>query len=122
MKNVEFTENKHKIWIYCGIYAAVCEVISLIIIGLRWDFAIGLLAGTITVLVNFSLLEKLTDTIIFDKKALTAFLLQLGRYLLFGLIAFICVKISLCAGLAYAIGILSISLAIVIKYGIRGRE
>ncbi|HKM28731.1 MAG TPA: hypothetical protein VJY37_03515 [Anaerovoracaceae bacterium] len=122
MKNVEFSKNKHKIWIYCGIYAVVCEVISLIFLGFRYDFAVGILAGTLTVLVNFTLLERFTTTFLVDKKALTAFLLQLGRYLLFGLVAILCIKINLLAGLGYSIGILGITIGIVIEYGIGGSK
>lgn len=122
MKDVEFTENKHKIWMYCGMYTLVCEIISIVFVGFRWDFAAGILAGTVTVLVNFTLLEKFANKVLFDKKTLTAFLLQLGRYLLFGLVAYACIRISLTAGLAYSIGILGITVGILIKYGIGGHK
>ncbi|MEF9922108.1 MAG: hypothetical protein RR313_07105 [Anaerovoracaceae bacterium] len=117
MNNHNTVKDKKEIIAIYVIIAVICETVSLFIIGPRSDFAIGLIAGTVTMIINYNILGKVIDIMLSGSNITIAFLLQMGRYLLFGGVAFIVVKISTYAVIAYAIGILILSLVFLVKYG-----
>lgn len=117
MNNHNTVKEKKEIIAIYVIIAVICETVSLFIIGPRGDFAIGLIAGTVTMIINYNILGKVIDMMLSGSNITIAFLLQMGRYLLFGGVAFIVVKISIYATIAYAIGILILSLVFLVKYG-----
>lgn len=112
-----FTREKLKILFYIVIYDILCKALSLVVLGLDWGFSIGLALGTITVMVNFIILEKVVDCALDRHKLLLAFLLHLGRFLLFGLAGYFSCTISITALIAYGIGILGLVMSIVFVYG-----
>ena len=117
MNRENFKKEKKIIFFYCVLYSLICEVISLFVLGFNMGFLIGIWSGSLGAVVNLYLLELVVDTAIINKNMTLAFLIQVGRLLIYGAVGFGCYLISLPALVAYAIGVLGIVLATVITYG-----
>lgn len=116
MNREKFTIEKKKIFFCAVVYGLLCEAFSLFIFGFDWRFTIGLIMGIGAVIVNLITLERVVDCAIERRRIWLAFLLHMGRFLLFGAAGYVCYKIGLLALAAYGIGIISLTVASVITY------
>lgn len=116
MSREKFTREKWKIFFYMVVYGLICEAFSLFVLGLDWRFTLGLIIGIGAVTVNLIVLEKVVDFAIDGKQIWLAFLLHMGRFLLFGMTGYLCYRIGTIALTAYAIGVLGLTAASVIAY------
>lgn len=116
MNREKFTREKWKIFFYMVVYGLLCEAFSLFVFGLDWRFTVGLILGINAVTVNLIALEKVVDCAIDGKQIWLAFLLHMGRFLLFGAAGYLCYCISMTALAAYGIGVLGLTVASVITY------
>lgn len=116
MNREKFAIEKRKIFFFMVVYGLLCEAFSLFILGFNWRFTVGLATGIGIMAVNFIVLEKVVDFIIGRKQIVLAFLLHLGRFLLFGISAYLSYKLSVIALIAYGIGVLGLTAASVITY------
>ena len=107
MNRENFTQQKKKIFFCMVVYSLLCEVFSLFILGFKGEFTMGLILGTAAAAINLAVLEKVVDLIL-DKKTRAAFLLHLGRFFLFGLLAVASLKIGFLAVIAYSAGVLGL--------------
>lgn len=98
-------KNKLKILLYMIIYDFVCEIVSLFIFGSAAGVPIGLIVGTLTVMLNFLVLERVVDWIIDGNHTVFAFLIHLGRFFIFGAAACLCWAVDFQALAAYGFGI-----------------
>ena len=106
MNRENFTQQKKKIFFCMVVYGLLCEVFSLFILGFRGEFTIGLILGMGAAAINLVILETVVDLIIKKRNTWLAFLIHLGRFFLFGLLAVVSLKISFISVVAYAIGVL----------------
>lgn len=111
MGKENFKREKLKILFYMLIYDLLCWSISIPAIGLNGQFVIGLLAGSVTAAVNLYVLEKVVDCAIEGKKAILAFLIHLGRFLLFALAGYFCFTTGMTALVSWGIGTLGLTAA-----------
>lgn len=116
MNREKFTREKWKIFFYMVVYGLLCEAFSLFVLGFDWRFTIGLIMGICAVTVNLIALEKVIDYAIDGKQIWLAFLLHIGRFLLFGVAGYLCYRIDVVALAAYGIGVLGLTAASVITY------
>ena len=117
MNRENFTQQKKKVFFCMVVYSLLCEVFSLFILGFRGEFTIGLILGAGAAAINLVILEKVVDLIIEKRKMSLAFLLHLGRFFLFGLLAVLSFMISILSVIAYAIGVLGLVAGSVITFG-----
>lgn len=94
------------------IYDLICAAVSLFITGPEAEVAAGLAAGTLTVIFNFLLLEKVVDYIIDGTRAGFAFLIHLGRFFIFGAAACLCSAFGIHMLASYGLGVLSFTAAV----------
>ena len=116
MNREKFTREKWKIFFYMVVYSLICEAFSLFVFGFDWRFTFGLIMGICAVTVNLTALEKVVDCAIDGKQIWLAFLLHMGRFLLFGVTGYLCYRIDIIALAAYGIGVLGLTVASVITY------
>lgn len=111
-----FTKDKKRIFTYCVVYGLLCEAISLFILGFNIGVPIGLIGGIFATTVNLMLLEKVVDHTITGNKTAITFLLQLGRFLIYGVLGYGCYLISTVSLIAYGVGVLGLVAAVMITY------
>jgi len=99
----------------CLFYAAVCEVISLFIIGGELRFAGGLAAGTATVLLNLRLLGIAVGNF-FEGKIGIAAAIYLGRLGIYAAVGLMCYHFGELALIAFAAGVLGFLVSTLIVY------
>lgn len=116
MNRENFTREKKKIFFYCVVYGLLCEAISLFILGFDMGVPIGLVGGIFATTINLMLLEKVVDYTITGNKTAITFLLQLGRFLIYGILGYGCYLISTVSVVAYGVGVLGLVVAVVITY------
>lgn len=103
------TKEKLNILFCIAIYGLLCQGISVFVIGFESAFTAGLLLGILTVLMNLSGLEKVIGCFVERRRVRLAFLIHLGRFLLFGAAGYLCFRISMTALAAYGFGVLSLT-------------
>lgn len=116
MNRENFKGQKRFIIFCCVAYSLICEVISLFVLGLNVGFLTGIITGTIAVIINFILLEGVVDLAIYRNNISIAFLLNLGRLLLYGILGYGCFLFDVKALIAYGIGVLGINAGAVICF------
>ena len=105
-------KNKLKILFYMIIYDLACIIAALFLTGSEIEVTAGLIAGTLTVMFNFMVLERVVDYIIDGKCAVFAFLIHLGRFFIFGAVACLCCVLGTHALIAYGFGVLGFTAAV----------
>lgn len=116
MNRKNFAKEKKKIFFYCVAYGLLCEAVSLFVLGLDTRFAVGIICGILATTINLMLLEKVVDNTITGNKAAITFLLQLGRFLIYGTLGYGCYLISTVSLIAYGVGVMGLVVALVITY------
>lgn len=109
-------KEKLKILFYMMVYDLLCVAISLIVLGIDWYFYIGLAVGTSTVMINFIALEKVIECVVARQNVSVAILIHMGRFALFGLAGCFCLVTDITALVAYAIGVIGLTPALVGVY------
>lgn len=117
---MEKSKNKAVIVIH-AIYTLVAAVISILFFGLDGQILMGLAAGFAVAVVNYVLLA-LTVGRLLGRANFLAVQLFLFRYLLYLIAAYICMRTGNTAVIMYGVGIIGLSLAIFITYGIGGMK
>ena len=102
------------------IYDLICTTASLFFTGPEIEISVGLIAGTLTVMFNFLVLEKVVDYIIDGKYTVLAFLIHLGRFFIFGGVACLCCTFGIHALIAYGFGVLGFTAAAAVNGISRG--
>jgi len=115
MNRENFTVYRRKIEMSCAFYAAVCEVISLFIIGGDLKFAGGLAAGTATVLLNLGLLEIAVGKFFAGNVGIAA-AIYLGRLGIYAAVGLLCYHFGELSLLAFAAGVLGLLVSTLIVY------
>lgn len=105
---------------YAG-YVLAAGIISVLIAGLKRELLVGLVIGATAAMVNYLLLNFAIPMLFGGPKILGIQLLVL-RYLIYLLTAYICVQLKGYVVVMYAVGIIGLSVAIFITYGIGGMK
>ena len=108
MDKQSFKLMKKNVFIGGLIFSAVCEVVSVVIIGFDGKFLGGLAMGFITMIINLELLGRLVDFYVRTKKIGLAILLYIARLAIYAAVAVVCYMLSMYALLAFAIGVFGI--------------
>lgn len=109
---------KNRIFLHCLALAIVVELISLPIIGWQWNFLVGILAGTVTTVVNFILLVAFAERMlaILEKKVVVGG--YFIRMLIYGVVFVLSLQLGMYAAVGTAIGFFTLHLSIMIIFGI----
>lgn len=116
MNRENFKKQRAKIILCCVAYSLFCEVISLFVLGLDFVFITGLTTGTVAVIINLILLEGVVNLAVYRHNIGIAFLLHLGRLLLYGLLGYSCFLLGINGLIAYGIGVLGINIGALICF------
>ncbi|NLD10635.1 MAG: hypothetical protein GX671_02595 [Clostridiales bacterium] len=116
MDEDRYLQLRKEIFIICSIYAAVCEVVSLFILGFDKGFLMGLIAGVAIMLVNLELLKRIVVLYINTKRLGLVVVLYLLRLCIYAGAAYLCYMVSIHGLLAYAIGVFGIVIGALISY------
>lgn len=122
MNGEKFTVEKRKLFFLMAVYGLVCEAFSLFILGLDRGFSTGIILGIGAAAINFVVLEKVIDIVIYRKKTFLAFPLHLGRFLLYGVLGYVSYRTGTTGLIAYGVGIISLPVAAGITYIGEGRQ
>lgn len=117
---MEKSKNKAVIVIH-AIYTLVAAVISILFFGLDGQILMGLSVGFAASAVNYVLLALAVGRLL-GRANFLAVQLFLFRYLLYLVAAYICMRTGNTAIIMYGVGIIGLSLAIFITYGIGGMK
>lgn len=111
---------KNQIFKYGIIAAVICEVASLPFLGFNVKFTYGLVLGTCTAIVNYSILS-FTATRIVNRGngAWLAVLSYIIRLLIYGGIFYISYKVSVASGIASLLGFMTLKAGIYYVYGFK---
>lgn len=105
---------------YAG-YILTAGIISILAAGLKRELLLGLVIGAAAAMINYLLLN-FAIPLIFGNPKILGIQLFILRYLIYLLTAYICVKLKGYAAVMYAVGIIGLSVAIFITYGIGGMK
>lgn len=108
-----------KMIIAYGLYIIIVGFFNILLFGGGFKAILGLVLGFLIALSNYKLLGLTIQKFLGVSNILTIQLLFL-RYLLYLLTAFLCMKLGNHAVIMYAAGILGLSIAVFITYGIGG--
>ena len=122
MNREKFTVEKRKLFFLMAVYGLVCEVFSLFVLGFDRGFLAGIILGIGAVTINFIVLEKVMDIVIYREKTFLAFPLHLGRFFLYGALGYISFRIGVTGLIAYGVGMIALPAAAVITYIGEGRQ
>ena len=95
MDEDRYLQLRKEIFIICSIYAAVCEVVSLFILGFDKGFLMGLIAGVAIMLVNLELLKRIVVLYINTKRLGLVVVLYLLRLCIYAGAAYLCYMVSI---------------------------
>lgn len=96
-------KNKGKVVKLYMAFTALAEPPSIAVIGADAGFAAGLIAGALAFTVNLALLEKVVYSLTAGKNKFNAFLVQIGRFLVFGAAGAVCALLGVSAVIALGI-------------------
>lgn len=113
-------KNKKLVVVYAG-YVLVAAIISMLAVGFKYQLLMGLIIGSFAALVNYFLLAFTIRTILGRIKILGVQFFIL-RYLIYLFTAYVSVRIGNSAAVMYAVGVIGLSVAIFITYGIGGMK
>jgi len=111
---------KNQIFKYGIIAAVICEVASLPFLGFNVKFTYGLVLGTCTAIVNYSILSFTATRIV--NRGNGAWLAVLGyiiRLLIYGGVFYISYKVSAASGIAALLGFMTLKAGIYYVYGFK---
>lgn len=103
------------------LYIFVAGIVGTVICGIDGRLLLGLFAGFATAEVNYYLLSIIVEKLL-GRVNILAIQLFLFRYLFYLIAAYLCMKSGDTTIIMYGIGIIGLSLAIFITYGIGGMK
>lgn len=106
-------KNKRKVVKLYFMFTIAAEILSLPFLGFNPGFAGGLLAGAAAFTVNLALLERVVYGLTAGKNKITAFLIQLGRFLVFGAAGILCAFFGVNAVIALGVSAVTFTAGIV---------
>lgn len=110
------TKEKMKILFYMTVYDLLCALISMVFLGFNYYIYIGLAVGTLTAIINLTALGKVIDWAVVKRNVPVAFLVHIGRFVLFGLAGHFCIAADITALVAYGFGVIGLVPALVGVY------
>lgn len=117
---MERSKNKTVLVVH-ALYILAAGGISTLVCGFDIGILMGLFAGFLISAVNYMLLTIIVGTLL-GRANILAVQLFLFRYLLYLITAYICMKMGSNTIIMYGVGIIGLSLAIFITYGIGGMK
>ncbi len=106
-------KNKGKAFKLYMAFTVAAEVISIAVLGIDLRFSAGLLAGAAAFTVNLVLLEKVVYGLTAGKNKFNAFLIQLGRFLVFGAAGGLCALFGVNAVIALGVSAVIFSASLI---------
>lgn len=111
MDNNDFARYKYGIIIGCIFFSLLIALISLLFYRNDLSLVEGITIGTVTLCVNFLLLELVVKVMTRNNKVTMGICLQVARFLIFGITAYIAYKISTVAVVGYAFSVLGLPIS-----------
>lgn len=96
--------------------ALVAEVISVLVIGINYRFAIGLVVGTVVTIFNFHLLVLSGQKVVEEKRAMPVVGGYFVRLVIYGVVFFVATRFGFAAAAGCAAGFITLHVAIMFTY------
>lgn len=100
-----------------GIYLAVVAILvagAIFLFEAKLELFIGAICGAIVVMLNLWMLKKVMDILL--KRPTLALALNLGRFIVYGLLIYTCYKYSVTAVIGLTLGVVGLPLAMIVFY------
>lgn len=112
---------RNRIFIHCVLTAAAAELISLPVIGADLKFLAGIAAGTFITMINFNILILSAKRMMTSRKKGPVVGGYFIRMPIYGIVFYLCLRISGRCAVACVIGFITLHLSLIIIYGIESR-
>lgn len=111
MNDNDFRYYKYRIIAGCIFFSFICALVSLLFVRNDLSFIAGIVIGTITLSVNLLLLELVVAVMSGRNRITTGIVIQVVRFMIFGITAFAAYKISTLAVIGYAVSVLGLPIS-----------
>ncbi len=101
------------------VLALIAEVVSILVLGLNWDFTIGLLGGTAVSIVNFTIMTITTEMSLEKKNPFLTMISMVIRFALYGGVFALAIMQNYTMGAGCAIGFFTVQIAIFYIHAIK---
>lgn len=121
LKMNDLTSFKNQIYKYGMIVAAICELVSLLLIGFDYQFLYGLSLGTAISIVNFNIMEFTLKRALEGYGSKLAFIGYVIRLIIYGGIFYASISLSTTSGIGTLIGFVTLKIAIYYLHGFKAK-
>ncbi len=108
-----------RIFICSLIIAAIVQIVSLFILGINFEFTLGLIVGTGVAIINFFIMSICTEIALEKKRTAISLIGFAGRFILYGTSFALTLIYSYKMGTGCAIGFFTVQLSILYLFAIK---